>query len=844
MKNKNVISKALKILSSLLIAVLMVGVVSNNSFDGAVSPVKSAAVVSIWGAPSTVKINKDTVYSDADKGASAIEISMSRNEKEGAQIIITPTKDVSYDVVVSDLTCGNKTIPAENIEVFNQHYMQTATKSNNYYQPGWYPDAIIPFANAKNAGENKAKAGENQGVWFRVETTEDTVAGTYTGNFELTVDGTKYNVPVTVNVWDFAIPEYEWHKTMFNLWLTYLTQGEYAQTMDMWKKYFDFFLDYGITCNGLMIDGTDAQSFINYLDEYYDKISSYNLPSTHDYSTKNGALNFGFDFTEAENLVKAIVKHSVEKEKDYLEKAYIYNFYIDEYHATWAFGDARIKAATYFVNEIKNTWKRVEEYFDITYGKDYIDRVEGLRESLHGIGILSVNADWIDGTTDLFNVWCPNMLGVGRSETYISDRLEAPNSNLKEVWTYTTIGCDYPNFAGYQIDDPLVDERIMSWQHYDMGIAGNMMWAANLYTTSQDYGKAPGDEWVESNRSGSRWNGDGFQVYPGYKYGIDGPIGTIRLENIRDGMEEMKYLRLLENLYNDLSDHYGLALNNRNALQPTYDSLYTHTTPNYDVNNFEYQRQTVAKHILRAQGDAKLAFVDYKDNLNDFEISVVIDKDYTITSNQLVGETKFTTNGNGKIYTFKISKNVIGDINLVFDYTNGSTSESVSLRLAEGGVSIIDFNKAEDLQNVTIKGASGTAVLAIEEVDGVTAQKIKFKTYTGFDSLINSPYFQFETEYLLNKVNDFKCLYIDVYNANESNVNIEIYTISSTMDNIINVSTLKPKQWTRIKLSDVGSILSSDQLRFAFANGEDSVNSGAVSLEYNIYISRLAYSAK
>ena len=237
---KRTISKKLTFLSLLLSIIIITGFLFSNSAIGNINSVKSDADVSVWGAPSTVKINKDTVYTDADKGAMEINISMSINEKEGAQIILSPNEDVTYDVTVSELTCGNKVIPVENIEVYNQHYMQTVTQSNNYYKPGWYPDAIIPFANAKDAGENKAKAGENQGIWFRVETTEDTVAGTYTGKFELTVDGAKYDIPVTVNVWDFAIPEYEWHKTMFNLWLTYLTQGEYAQTMDMWKKYFDF----------------------------------------------------------------------------------------------------------------------------------------------------------------------------------------------------------------------------------------------------------------------------------------------------------------------------------------------------------------------------------------------------------------------------------------------------------------------------------------------------------------------------------------------------------------------------------------------------------------------------
>jgi hypothetical protein len=35
--------------------------------------------------------------------------------------------------------------------------------------------------------------------------------------------------------------------------------------------------------------------------------------------------------------------------------------------------------------------------------------------------------------------------------------------------------------------------------------------------------------------------------YPGTEAGIDGPITTIRLKNIRDGMEDFEYFALLKN---------------------------------------------------------------------------------------------------------------------------------------------------------------------------------------------------------------------------------------------------------------------------------------------------------
>ncbi|NLX54907.1 MAG: DUF4091 domain-containing protein [Planctomycetaceae bacterium] len=40
--------------------------------------------------------------------------------------------------------------------------------------------------------------------------------------------------------------------------------------------------------------------------------------------------------------------------------------------------------------------------------------------------------------------------------------------------------------------------------------------------------------------------GDGSLLYPGAKVGIDGPVGSIRLKLIRAGLEDVEYLRMLE----------------------------------------------------------------------------------------------------------------------------------------------------------------------------------------------------------------------------------------------------------------------------------------------------------
>jgi len=42
--------------------------------------------------------------------------------------------------------------------------------------------------------------------------------------------------------------------------------------------------------------------------------------------------------------------------------------------------------------------------------------------------------------------------------------------------------------------------------------------------------------------------GDGSLLYPGSKVGVDGPVASIRLKLIREGLEDVEYLRVLEDL--------------------------------------------------------------------------------------------------------------------------------------------------------------------------------------------------------------------------------------------------------------------------------------------------------
>ena len=120
------------------------------------------------------------------------------------------------------------------------------------------------------------------------------------------------------------------------------------------------------------------------------------------------------------------------------------------------------------------------------------------------------------------------------------------------IWMY--VACDtqhpYPNIF---IDYPLIDCRVLPWIYWHYGIECFLYWSANWFGEENMRGADPAEKWpqrpwvagnfVENWRGKQNvYNGDGQLIYPG-------PGGTalssIRLEALRDGLEDYEYLWLL-----------------------------------------------------------------------------------------------------------------------------------------------------------------------------------------------------------------------------------------------------------------------------------------------------------
>src|SRR5215831_20089125 len=162
---------------------------------------------------------------DAVGSNSAASLAAARGEYESFQIVVNGgSKGLNnVNVTVSDLKKANgETIPKANLTLYREKYQQVTSSSPNWkgsnqpMGPGWYADALIPFADPETgkplsgariaAVPFSVKAGNNQPVWVDVLVPRTAGAGEYSGTYTITSDQGEHTGTISLRVWNFTLP--------------------------------------------------------------------------------------------------------------------------------------------------------------------------------------------------------------------------------------------------------------------------------------------------------------------------------------------------------------------------------------------------------------------------------------------------------------------------------------------------------------------------------------------------------------------------------------------------------------------------------------------------------------
>lgn len=595
----------------------------------------------LYSAPSTVKVtNTATSWTGRTQLLGANDTGLSyqavKNEYESTQMILTATKDVnSFELYASDLKLNNsdgtlddtERLLAENIEVYYQKHVNydDTTHTTWKYESGSMPDALIPMSAANKYGETKINANQNGNLWITVYVPKDTKAGIYSGDFVLNVNETELvKVPVSVEVMDYTLSDESTARTLFSWRYDRVAPGELDGSQAMMEKYYEFFQDYRISLQSLPLATLSGVEMVEYVEKYYDTLSTYTILS----NVGDVSLDLMSNTDIAKEQILALAKAST-PDRNLLEKA---AFYIED-ETDFTSADRITYALDKFnaLKSLKEECVTAIEAERISTYSDYTDKeFVALKDSVNNIPNIVPLTDigWlldVDGFdynetyrsayVDLLDTIC--VVYTAWNDEQIENLQNFCSTNGIAIWWYGSSGAGMP-YPNYHIADPnLLSARSVSWLQNMYDIQGNLYWDAAAYTDEANV-STQGDfynEYINIFENPYRSSdkdfqaGDGFLTYPGEAYGVEGPLPSLRMMSIRDGLEEYE---MLDKVESKLSEQFGSDIAKTTMDAMFYRMLYSGERLTTYYNSKRISMDALA---MASDGNAALDFANVRKNL-------------------------------------------------------------------------------------------------------------------------------------------------------------------------------------------------------------------------------------
>lgn len=521
-------------------------------------------------------------------GSKIVKLKCAKNEIESFQVVIGAGKEniTVLSATLSDLSGPNGTISSKQATLYREEYVRVRLSTPGAtLPPGLFADPLVPFINPSTGKSIEARKqfvkepgaplttegvemyavpftvwkGENQAIWVDVFVPEDTPAGEYKGSFIVQVyDGVKaavpkndgvmfpapdpqisperiktYSIPVNLTVWDFALPALTTHRNSF---------GSFGEAPSR---------DYGLKASSAEAREVEL-NYCRAMTEHRitPPIPGWLLPEVNE----DGSLKINADRTA--ELLKFIRDYKVTDLQiprapfaDVLTKdrAKAIRYYRDYYGYFEQNGLA--KRAYLYMEDEPNSKESYEHVLEM--GKLVAEAEPRIKRVVVEQTYLQ-NPEWpaMDKAVD---IWCPLFGFI--DEATINEKLKQGD----EVWTYTALAQGTPLYHPlysklkdkrppyWAIDQALTSYRVPTWINYRYKINGLLYWST-VYSGRALSGTM--DSWFLPTfaPSGFHFNGEGYLLYPGVPAGINGPVVSMRLKNIRDSLEDYEYFALLEKL--------------------------------------------------------------------------------------------------------------------------------------------------------------------------------------------------------------------------------------------------------------------------------------------------------
>ncbi len=388
---------------------------------------------------------------------------------------------------------------------------------------GWWPDPLAPGSNLT------LEPDRTQPVWFTVHAPKAAVPGRYRA--EVTIRSGVHattKLPLTVQVLPFTLPEQGKARAIFDL--RFGPGGGFGSDINSVEKY---------------------RKWLRFIAEH--RLGIDEIRPAPEFKYKDGKVTMdaaGFD--EAARFCFDELGMNV---------AYTPQFF---YMFGWAYPPKKVFGLEPFTPEWKSALEQAYRLFTehvrekgwhdkfVYYISDephfqhdfVIEQMKNLCAIIHEVDptIPIYSSTWrhCAAWDDSLDLW-----GIGQYGCFPVNEMARLQQAGKQMW----FTCD----GQMATDTPyLATERMLPYYCFKYGVRGFEFWGFAWWTYNP--WQVGWHQFIRQSDEGKKYywvrypDGDGFLAYPGKAVGVDGPVSTIRLEQVRQGLEDYEALALLSEL--------------------------------------------------------------------------------------------------------------------------------------------------------------------------------------------------------------------------------------------------------------------------------------------------------
>lgn len=526
------------------------------------------------------------------QGDASVDIQCARGESESCQVVVVnygtePLRNIDVTCTL-DVSGPSGTVPS--VTPFRVHYVKVRESTANYQSTlarykntrwegaGWYPDALIPFTDPYTgapltsarylAAGLELPAGQSQPYWLDFTAPANAQPGTYRGTVRITATGYRQEIPVSLTVWGFTLTPRDTLPMQIGtaesrIATIYGTGIDYQRLATLKERHLAALEAHRIFDVSIPKAPCDPETGVPRVDSAY--------LATIRSAVETRQLRVCRLTVSSSSPIPDAFGSGWEKFKTYMRGI-----------------DAMMKANSWipplYIYMVDEPTTQLE--YSQVYQLGQFLRSEGLAIMNFVPGNLLEEDGWapLEGSID---IWTYNWGAAWDMQSVLARQAAG-----ERVWSYTGLG-NPPYAPTWLLDSPLLDHVVPFWASWNLKLDGMLYWTAIL--ESQKWGVDP---WVDpatmvypDGLGGSlAMNGEACLLMPGLPAGVDGPLPTIRLKAIRDGLDAYGYLQLL-------ADRGGQAVSDEVARSVAA----SHREWNHDYRASLAARVRLAQEILARQ---------------------------------------------------------------------------------------------------------------------------------------------------------------------------------------------------------------------------------------------------